>query len=150
MKKKTREENLKLYEEDLKLIDDVINTADFESYEVGEKIMLTDKIFFFKLNYEPKNEPSYKLENHKKMIDIHYAYQGTEGIIVCDITKLKLVEEYNEEKDVEWYQVLEDEEIQTHIISPGEKLILFPGEAHEPELREGSKSNTKIVFKIQY
>lgn len=145
-----REENFKKYSKAFELVEEFINTTDFEAYQIGEKVQLTDEIFFFKLNYEPKAEPTYKLENHQNMIDVHYAYKGTEGVIVCNTCNLELIEEYDQEKDVEWYKPIEDEDLESKIILPGEKLILFPGEAHEPEIREGSKNNTKIVFKIKY
>lgn len=145
-----RNDNLEKYKEEIELIEEYISTTDFDVFELGEKVELTNKIFFFKANYKPKSSPTNNLENHKRMIDIHYSYNGDEVINVCHVSKLRMHQEYNKNNDVEWYKSINDFDVERKVVKQGEKLVLFPGEAHEPEINENSKNNTKIVFKIKY
>ncbi len=66
------------------------------------------------------------------------------------IDNLVLNVDYNVEKDVEWYHVIDPLTIETKVISEGQSIILFPGEAHEPEIKASTNDNIKIVFKIKY
>ncbi len=68
---KQRLDNLNQCQVQIEYINKFIKETDFKSYSSGEKIVLTDDIYFFKSQYRPKEQSTNSLENHKQMIDIH-------------------------------------------------------------------------------
>lgn len=149
MENQIRKSNLEKYKKELEIIDEFTKTTDFEVFDYGEKIELTDDIFFFKSKYNTKVE-QFALENHHYMIDVHYAYIGNEAINMCLTTELELTDKYDESSDFEWYRPLETSKIEKYFVNEGSYLVIFPGEAHEPEIKIDTDVNTKIVFKVKY
>lgn len=145
-----REQLLEKYKKQIEQIEEFIETTDFEVFDNGEKVELNEDIFFFKSEYKGKEVATNNIENHRNMIDIHYAYKGKEQINICNIEELKLTEEYDTDKDVEWYDPTEVSNVQELIINEGEYVLCFPGEGHEPEIKVDSEECTKIVFKIKF
>lgn len=143
-----REKLLIEYKEQIELIEEYVQTTDFEAFEHLQKINLTEDISFFKSEYIAKENASGRLENHQDYIDVHYAYVGSEQINICDVSDLELLTDYDQDTDISWY--LGNDEVKPQIITKGEMLVLFPGEAHEPQIRVSHTNNTKVVFKIKY
>ena len=89
------------------------------------------------------------LETHDKYIDIQVMFDGEE-MVYCDWrSDVKTKVEYNETKDIEFF---EDGEDKISIkFSSGEFLILYPQDAHKPAMIVGDKQtvNKKFVFKVK-
>lgn len=100
------------------------------------------------LEYETKKFDLSKFENHKKFIDVHYIIKGEETVGLTPIERLIPNMEYDPEND---YQLFDGGEVmETIVLTEGEFLLLFPGEAHITGgiLKENIDEIKKIVFKI--
>jgi YhcH/YjgK/YiaL family protein len=89
-----------------------------------------------------------KWENHKKYIDIQYVLKGKEKFGYCDVSKLEKAEGYVEAKDIEFYNGKGDYDILT--LSEGEFIILFPQDAHLPQLKtEDAAADDRVIVKVK-
>lgn len=71
-----------------------------------------------------------QFEAHRKYLDIHYCIAGSEGFGYNDVARLTPATEYNEEQD---FQMLEGE-VHKLILRPGDFCVVFPEDAHIPQL----------------
>ena len=90
-----------------------------------------------------------RIEAHDKYIDIQSSLQGAEGIDIFDRDSLDILEDYDQEKDVAFY-----EETTAPIISinnvAGYFTMIFPEEAHRPQVSVDRKCEKvkKFVIKV--
>lgn len=95
--------------------------------------------------YETKDKASY--EAHRKYADIQYMITGIEKIGVCDYTNCSTIDEYNEEKDIEFLKCNKEESHQ--VLNEGDFLILYPQDAHQPSLKyDRNQKVKKVVVKV--
>jgi YhcH/YjgK/YiaL family protein len=90
------------------------------------------------------NPEESKIEAHRKYIDIQMPLSKTEKMGWRSLEHLSQIAiEYNEEKDILFF-----EEKASHFISvePGEFVIFFPQDGHQPCVTEGDIK--KVVVKI--
>lgn len=89
-----------------------------------------------------------KYESHIKFIDIQFIIVGRENIIVEPVSSLRVVEEYDELRDIAFY----DNDVQgsNFILEEGEMLELLPEDGHMPCISvDGSIKVKKAVFKMR-
>ncbi len=92
-----------------------------------------------------RNETKY--ESHRKFIDIQLILSGKELIAVSPIEKMKVSEEYSEEKDVMFFYP--NDECTDYVLEAGDFLILYPEDVHMPCVCVNEKSPVrKIVVKV--
>ena len=99
--------------------------------------------------YTSKLETEAKAEAHKNYIDIQYIVSGTEVIEGFDIDKATPKSEYNDVKDVMFY---EDNVNSTKgILNADEYGIFFPRDVHKPGMCLNGNQDTvkKIVVKVK-
>lgn len=90
-----------------------------------------------------------KIEAHDKYIDIQSSLVGIEGIDIFDRNELNILEVYNREKDVTFY-----EETVGSIVSinnrEGYFSMIYPNEAHRPKISVNQRCELvkKFVIKI--
>ena len=98
-------------------------------------------------SYETQARSERLFESHRKYIDIQYMIKGEELITVAPITDLRVIDQYNEDKDIEFYEgSLNGFD---YSIKSGEFLILKPGEGHMPCVAlNGKKIVRKAVVKV--
>ncbi len=84
------------------------------------------------------------LEAHRRFIDIQMPLKTGEAIGWADVRDLKIPrDEYNESKDVAFY----GDAAQTIVhVRPGQLAILFPEDAHAPNI--GLGNHRKLVVKV--
>ena len=86
-----------------------------------------------------------KFECHQKAIDIQFCISGTETIGWKPISKcLKFKAQYNEEKDVTFYEETPDMYFQ---LTDNQFVIFFPEDVHAPMIGEGVIK--KLVLKVK-
>ena len=68
--------------------------------------MVRLKFFYSVQSYDTKPVDECKLESHRKYIDIQVMVSGEERMDVVDISKLTIQENYNEDKDVMFWNSL--------------------------------------------
>lgn len=90
-----------------------------------------------------------KFEAHKKHIDIQFLIEGEEKVYVTETGGLIENIEYNEEKDVVFYDTPK-KELNTVFLTKGKFVVLYPDDAHSPcILIDAPKNVKKAIVKIR-
>jgi biofilm protein TabA len=90
-----------------------------------------DDVYLVIQEYETKSETEKKWESHKKYIDIQIMIDGVEYVGHSPISDLKIIEPYNEERDVIFYK--ESQAENTCMVLRIENFcIFFPDDGHKP------------------
>ena len=124
--------------------DFIVNKAD--GVAVG-KYELEGGAYVSVQEYTTKARSEAKYEAHKKFIDIQMILSGRELIAVTPIEKMEIKDEYNETKDVMFFQ--HNDECTDYVLEAGDFLILYPQDVHMPGVCVNEKSSVrKIVVKV--
>jgi biofilm protein TabA len=127
------------------VVSDFINSHDLSAVEIG-RTTIAQGVFAVVNEYATDRIENKFIECHKRHIDIQIVLDGIEQVGICNKNECKIIEEYNEEKD------LEKLEGKTDLITlkNGCFAIFFPQDGHVPGLIIGDKENRvkKAVFKI--
>lgn len=103
-----------------------------------------DNIYVNIDEYETKISDN--VESHKKYIDIQYLIKGEENIGVASPNNLKIIEEYNDEKDIVFY----NGDTRKIKIKENEFVIFYPEDAHLPcQIINFPQKVKKAVVKIK-
>lgn len=99
--------------------------------------------------YNTKPSENAFSEAHKNYIDIQILLAGSEKIEVTDVSGLKIKEEYDSERDIMFFYK-NAEPVNTVVLSGGKFALIFPHEAHTPQLmlRDISQVVKKVVVKV--
>ena len=88
------------------------------------------------------------LEAHRQYIDIQYLVTGEERILVQPLAGLECTQAYDEGRDVAFYRHTDSPAADLRL-GDGRFVILFPEDAHEPQLCVGSPTEVlKVVVKV--
>ena len=124
--------------------DFIVNKADGAA--VG-KYELEGGAYVSVQEYTTKARSEAKYEAHKKFIDIQLILSGRELIAVTPIEKMEIKDEYNEAKDVMFFQ--HNDECTAYVLEAGDFLILYPQDVHMPGVCVNERSLVrKIVVKV--
>lgn len=127
-------------------LDSLLN-LDVSIEDAGKKVVVNDKFFYSIQSYDTKPADYCKLESHRKYIDIQIIVEGEESMEVVDIFKLKVKEDYDEEKDVMFWNV--PKRMSKSILKAGDYIILYPENAHRGAVFiNESRHVLKIVGKV--
>ena len=142
-------ENAEIYYglgEKFKTAFEFIKSTDFNSINEESIEIDGDNIFAMPQRYKTKNPENAAWESHRKYIDIQYMISGAENMGFVKSCYLDILENYDEEKDVEYLNGLGDF-VQ---VGEGEFVIFFPDDAHMPclKIKENEKVY-KVVIKIK-
>lgn len=97
------------------------------------------------LTTKPLSETRY--EAHQRYADVHCVVEGTEEIIVNDISYLEELEPYSKESDVGFYQGTNGT---VCVLKPGDFLVCFPQDAHRVAIAPGDPGPViKLVGKLK-
>lgn len=127
-------------------LDYLVNT-DFSTVETGRYELDGSNLFVLLQRYNSIPKEQGKWECHRKYIDIQYIASGIEQIGFSNIDGMKIITEYNLEKDVSF---LSGEGDYVTVVK-GSYCIFFPQDAHLPKVAPGNipGSVTKVVVKIK-
>lgn len=114
------------------------------SVEMGETILIEDKLKIIRVDADMRPHEEAKLEAHDKFIDIQILLEGKESFgwsfrEDCN----RAIGEYNTQNDIIFY---EDSAALYYTMSKGEFSIFFPEDCHAPLIGEGLVS--KIIVKV--
>ena len=120
-----------------------LESQDFSKLSPG-RYNIIDEYFYANVDeYDTKDDASY--EAHRKYIDIQFMVSGEEKIGITDISNCKTCVEYDEDKDIEFF----DAENDFQKFLSNEFFILFPHDAHKPCINLNAKAHCKkIVVKV--
>lgn len=126
-----------------------IEKAVRENYPAGKYEIAGKELYASVQEYNTKLAADAKFEGHRNYIDIQFVVSGTEIMKVADISQMTLKTEYNEEKDVEFYE--NNPQASALVVNAGEYAILFPHDIHMPcvSRNETPAPVKKIVVKVK-
>ena len=119
-----------------------LKNNDMQNIMDGKYVIDGDKLFANVQSYNTKEDAP--LEGHRKYIDIQYMIKGVEKIGVVDYKNCSTIENYNEEKDIEFLKSNIESDYQ--ILQEGDFLVFFPQDAHQPALDYNKKRFVKKVI----
>ncbi len=99
--------------------------------------------------YDTKNSCICKFEAHKKYIDIQMLLSGKEELDFMPAEGLIVCEEYDDKRDIMFFEN-PDKISDRVILEPGKFALIFPHEAHKPQMNicGNSEQVKKVVVKI--
>ncbi|HEX2395082.1 MAG TPA: YhcH/YjgK/YiaL family protein [Bacteroidales bacterium] len=125
-----------------------LKNADLKGISAGKYEIDGDRVFASVSEYRPKDLMDTRFEAHQKYIDIQCLVSGIERIGVAPLSRARIIEEYNGDKDIAFYEIPEAV-CKYYIAAPGKYFIFFPNDAHRPGIKvEGSEEVRKVVVKI--
>ena len=98
--------------------------------------------------YSTKSREVARYESHRETIDLQYTIEGAEGIEVVPTALLRAEGDYDATKDFQFHVTPEIGEARVDNVQ-GRFCILYPQDAHMPQLRVGDLEQVrKLVVKI--
>lgn len=125
-----------------------IKETNFDNLEVGCYEIEEKRIYAQVLDLETQEPNNILPEVHRNYLDIQYLHKGKEKIgVSTDLGKYPVFQEYNEVRDILFYQYVDNESLLT--MRPGNFAVFFPSDIHRPaQIDEESCSIRKIVVKV--
>ena len=122
-----------------------LKTQDLVNIACGRYEIDSDAVWANVQEYETKDDADF--EAHRKYIDIQYMVKGEELVGVIDLVNCKTCIEYDNEKDLEFFET--KAKFQYQELREGDFLIFYPHDAHKPSIAFGAKSMVKkVVVKV--
>ena len=116
--------------------------------DAGKRVAVDDNFYYSIQSYDTKPAEECKLESHRKYVDIQIMISGEESMDLADVSRLSLKEEYDEEKDVVFWNA--PSRMSKTTLLAGDCIILYPETAHRgAQNLDESKHVLKIVGKIR-
>jgi YhcH/YjgK/YiaL family protein len=121
-----------------------LNKTDLNKVDFGDYKIDGEKVYVRILNPKPAIEKKYKLEVHKKYIDIQYSFKESFDIGWKSTSDCKNIDKaYDEQKDVLLFSDAYESKVK---LSQGLFTILFPEDAHGP--MPPDSDSKRVVFKV--
>ncbi|PKU25758.1 YhcH/YjgK/YiaL family protein [Telmatospirillum siberiense] len=123
--------------------------GDFDTRPAGRYDLAGDDIFVLVQDVTTKPKLEQKPEVHRRYIDVQFVVKGREAIgVAVDTGKNKVREDLLTERDVLFYEAMDDES--TLVLKPGNFVILFPSDVHRPVCQvDGPEAVRKVVVKVK-
>ncbi|MFZ4857080.1 MAG: YhcH/YjgK/YiaL family protein [Desulfuromonadaceae bacterium] len=143
-------ENLEMYfaGDNGKIIADFLASLSLGTPD-GKYPLKDEKIFARVMSYKTREPDEAILESHRIYIDVQSVIDGAEGIAWQTTKNLEVREAYDVEKDVTFY--LPPAQLPARIdVRPGFFVVLFPHDAHMPQLQVAGMPQwvKKVVIKV--
>ncbi len=124
---------------------DYVSATDFSAIADGRYDIDGDSIFALVQRYVSKPRSEGRWEAHRKYIDLQLVVSGAEQIGYVSIDQLT-AEPYDDERDLTWLAGTAGQWI---TVPAGHFMLLWPGDAHMPQIQVGSSMDVmKVVVKI--
>lgn len=135
------------FEERLRIGLDYLRTFD-PATPVGKVEIDGERVKAAIQEYETAPAVEGKFESHRRHVDIQYIVSGTERILHAWTDDLVPAGEYNDQKDVQFYQ---DATVTTSVLlNAGDYTVFHPRDGHKPGCMAGGKERVKkVVVKIR-
>lgn len=109
----------------------------------GKHEILGDRVYATIAHESGRDVSDGQLESHRKYIDIQYVISGNESMGWAPREGLNASIEYDEEKDLEFFEGRPASVVE---VPPGSFIIFLPSDAHLPLIGNGSIH--KVVVKV--
>lgn len=123
-----------------------LQNLDYENLNEG-KYEVNPSFYYSVQRYNTKNASECKFESHNKYVDIQLMINGAEIMDIADISRCSLKTEYDEEKDIMFWN--EPTIYSRCTLQARDYIILFPEHIHRGAVQlERTSSVVKIVGKV--
>ena len=129
-------------------IDYILNTQ-FEEMAPGKYEVAGEEIFYMVNEYDTKPATECEPERHRVYTDIQFMIKGAEKFGYTAFTNQRPSTDFSPENDVSFYNIPSNK-INYITLVPGEFIIFFPTDIHQPEVYVDNPGPVrKVVFKIK-
>ncbi|CAN5732341.1 YhcH/YjgK/YiaL family protein [soil metagenome] len=107
-----------------------------------------DDLFAMVQSYVTSPGAEKRFESHRRYADIQYVASGRERILHTSTEGLEVESPYDEENDITFFR---DPNVSSSLlVSAGDFMILWPGDAHKPGCMAGGREEVKkVVIKVR-
>nr|WP_325243030.1 YhcH/YjgK/YiaL family protein [uncultured Oscillibacter sp.] len=103
-------------------------------------------VYAARFTYETIPAEESFFEAHRKYLDIHIMAEGSEGV---EIAPPESLAEFDRVEANDFYAYRGEGDYKL-VLSPGDFLVVFPGDAHRIKMQvDGPKTVSKVVFKVK-
>lgn len=109
-----------------------------------------ESIYARVMSYQTSLQHECRIEAHDKYIDIQVSISGMEGIDIFDRDTLDIVQDYDKDKDVAFYEGMAMPCVSVRNVE-GYFTMIFPREAHRPKVSIDQQYHRvkKFVIKVR-
>ena len=121
-------------------------TPEFLASVGSERVDIVDGVYATRFTYETVPAEESFFEAHKQYLDIHIMAEGSERV---EIAPPEALAEFDRVEANDFYAYRGEGDYKL-ILSPGDFLVVFPGDAHRIKMQvDGPKTVSKVVFKVK-
>ena len=121
-------------------------TPEFLASVGSERVDIVDGVYATRFTYETVPAEESFFEAHRKYLDIHIMVEGRERV---EIAPPEALAEFDRVEANDFYAYRGEGDYKL-ILSPGDFLVVFPGDAHRIKMQlDGPKTVSKVVFKVK-
>ena len=121
-------------------------TPEFLASVGSERVDIVDGVYATRFTYETVPAEESFFEAHKKYLDIHIMVEGREGV---EIAPPEALAEFDRVEANDFYAYRGEGDYKL-ILSPGDFLVVFPGDAHRIKMQlDDPRTVSKVVFKVK-
>ena len=103
-------------------------------------------VYATRFTYETIPAEESFFEAHKKFLDIHIMVEGSEGV---EVSPPESLTEFDRAEANDFYAYRGEGDYKL-TLSPGDFLVVFPGDAHRIKMQTGNPETvSKVVFKVR-
>lgn len=128
---------------------DFLSETDCENLPEGTLSIQGDRVLAIVSSYQTMRvEKTVLVEGHRRYADIQFVVSGSERLAWLTTRRVAGKSPYNPDKDV-WTALVPNEEPSFIRLNPNDFAILFPWDAHAPQLEDQEARRVKkIVMKV--
>lgn len=124
-----------------------IKNLDKSDLKIG-RYEIDNDFFYSVIEYDTKEIQECKLESHRKYIDIQYIVEGEEIMKTAHVATLKKETEYDEEKDIQFWDKPND--MMEMLLNKDSYIVLYSKDAHMGCIKSNDVVKVrKIVGKVR-
>ena len=121
-------------------------TPEFLASVGSDRVDIVDGVYATRFTYETVPAEESFFEAHKQYLDIHIMAEGSERV---EIAPPEALAEFDRVEANDFYAYRGEGDYKL-ILSPGDFLVVFPGDAHRIKMQvDGPKTVSKVVFKVK-
>lgn len=124
---------------------DFLKTLDLTTVIPGD-YQLSEGGRYSCLDYLADGVPGKQFENHHHWLDIHFVTQNCERMATSSLAQTKVIQPYDAQHDIALFTG-QPEQVVT--LYPGNALITFPEDLHQPKVHLNDKTVRKVCMKVK-
>ena len=123
-----------------------LQNLNLDSVKVGSFDIDDNNVNGSCIEYVADGVPGKMFENHENYIDIHLTVAGIEQMAISSYDSVQVIQYYDEEKDIAFFQGEVEQLVKLY---PGNCLVTFPEDLHQPKVRYDDNLVRKVVLKVK-